>query len=57
MIFAQQPIKSGKQLGEYIFKTMMERVKQWHYILIEHLRRFSMMKMQKLIFITLFWGV
>jgi hypothetical protein len=28
MIFAQQPIKSGKQLGEYIFKTMMERVKQ-----------------------------
>ena len=28
MVFAQQPIKSGKQLGEYIFKTMMERVKK-----------------------------
>lgn len=28
LIFTQQPIKNGKQLGEYIFKTMMERVKQ-----------------------------
>lgn len=28
LVFAQQPIKNGKQLGEYIFKTMMERVKQ-----------------------------
>lgn len=28
MVFGQQPIKNGKQLGEYIFKTIMERVKQ-----------------------------
>ena len=28
LLFTQQPIKNGKQLGEYIFKTIMERVKQ-----------------------------
>lgn len=28
LLFTQQSIKNGKQLGEYIFKTMMERVKQ-----------------------------
>ena len=28
LLFSQSPIKSGKQLGEYIFRTIMERVKQ-----------------------------
>lgn len=27
MIYAQTPVKNGSQLGEYIFKNLMERVK------------------------------
>ena len=28
MIFAQKEIKTGKDLGEYIFQTIVERIKQ-----------------------------